>query len=133
MKSKYLSPLALKSLNRIGDIIIPHNEEFPSFSEYGGLEHIDEMVAFAPQDDIKSLNLLLIVLAFMPSFVLQWLVAKTAVAYKSTGILGTPFRQLYFGLRGLVFGCYYSERPGKGYKGQDPIKTINFSINRVVD
>lgn len=133
MKSAYLSNLALKSLNRFGDIFIPKNGEFPSFSEYGGLEHIDKMVAYAPQDDIKSLNLLLTILAFMPTFVLKWIVNKTTTAYKSNGPLAPLFRQLYYALRGLIYGCYYSERPGSNYKGKDPVEIINFSINRVID
>ena len=45
MTSSYFSKGALKALNRFGDILVPANGDFPSFSEYGGLEHIDKMVA----------------------------------------------------------------------------------------
>lgn len=133
MKSAYLSSPALKTLNRLGDIMIPRNGDFPSFSEYGGLEHIDKMVAYAPKDDIKSLNLLLTILAFMPTFVLKWIVNKTTSSINSNGLLDPIFRQLYYAFRGLIYGCYYSERPGKNYKGKHPTDVIEFKLNRVVD
>ena len=37
MTSKYLSNSALKAINRIGDLMIHRNGEFPSFSEVGGV------------------------------------------------------------------------------------------------
>ena len=131
--SKHLSKSALKALNRIGDIMIPENGEFPKFSDVGGLEHIDDLVSYAPSDDIGDLNLLLTILAFMPTFVLRWLVGKMETAYDNNGPLGTMFRQLDFGLRGLIFSCYYGGKLGSDYKGEDPLDLIGISINRHFD
>ena len=59
--SAYFSPRALKALNRLGDILVPGDDELPSFSEYGGLQHIDKMVSYAPIDDINDLNMAMLI------------------------------------------------------------------------
>lgn len=133
MTSAYLSPKALKTLNRLGDILIPRNGDFPSFSEYGGLEHVDKMVAYAPQDDIADLNMVLTLLAFAPGFVLKVLVRAMTNAQESNGPLAGLLRQLNLAIRGIVFACYYAERPGGQFSGKDPVDVIGFSINRVRD
>lgn len=133
MTSQYLSKSALKAINRIGDMMIPRNGEFPSFSEVGGIEHIDELVSYAPADDIKDLNMLLTILAFMPNFVLRWLVGKLETALESNGPLSPLFRQLDIGLRGLIFSCYYTEKLGSRYTGPRPLDIIGFDLSRVED
>ena len=131
--SAYFSPRALKALNRLGDILIPANGDFPSFSEYGGLEHIDRMVSYAPVDDIGDLNMALGYLQLMPTFALRHLVKRMTNAADNDGLLGMPLRLLNLAIRGLVFACYYSERPGSNFNGKDPVDVIDFKINRVVD
>ena len=101
--SAYFSPRALKALNRLGDILIPANGDFPSFSEYGGLEHIDRMVSYAPVDDIGDLNMALGYLQFMPTFALRQLVKRMTNAADNDGLLGMPLRLLNLAIRGLVF------------------------------
>ena len=133
MKSSCFSKRALKTLNRIGDIYIPRNGEFPSFSEYGGIEHIDKLAGYAPVDDIGDLNMLLGVLGFMPGFVLRFIVHLCAKSPDSNSPISPLLRQLNLAFRGLIFGCYYAERPGSNYNGKDPVELINFSINRVTD
>lgn len=126
-----LSNRAKKTLTRIGDILLPKNGEFPCFSETGSISKVDDLTAYAPEGDISDLSLLLTVLSFMPDFVLQWIVNKMENAQYSNGILSPIFRQLDFGLRGLIFSCYYSGKMGPSYKGKDPLDVIGFSIKRV--
>ncbi|MEZ5007756.1 MAG: hypothetical protein R2753_06335 [Chitinophagales bacterium] len=133
MKSAYLSNRALKGLNRFGDIYIPKNGEFPSFSEYGGLEHVDEIIGYAPSNDVSDLNDLLAIFSFMPGFVLKLVVYLSSNTKEKNGAIYALLRQLNIGLRGIVFACYYAERPGSNYKGKDPVDIIGFEINRVVD
>ena len=111
--------------------MIPKNGEFPAFSEVGGLEYIDDLVGYAPADDIKDLGLLLGILSFMPNFILNWLINRMEGAQYSNGPLSPIFRQLDFGLRGLIFSCYYTEKVGSGYKGAKPLDIINWEIKRV--
>jgi len=126
-----LSPRAKKSLTRIGDILLPKNGDFPSFSETGSIEHIDSLTAYASESDIKDLNRALSILSFMPDFVFRWLVSKMQNSQSSAGMLSSVFRQLDFGLRGLIFSCYYSGKTGSHYKGKNPLEVIGFEIKRV--
>jgi hypothetical protein len=133
MRSAYFSQSALKALNRLGDILLPANDGFPSFSKYGGLEHIDKMVCYAPIEDISDLNAALGIFNLLPTFLLRFLVRFMARAQNRKGPLATIFRQLNLAIRGLLFACYYAERPGSGFEGKDPAEVINFHINRVGD
>lgn len=133
MASRYFSKRAIKGLNKVGDILIPANGEFPSFSEYAGIEHVDAMASYAPEEDIESLSVVMAIFSFLPTFVLRMIVALLATAQKRKGPLAPLLRQLNLGLRGLIFACYYAERPGTDYKGKDPVDVINFSIHRAED
>ena len=128
-----LSPRAKKTLTRIGDILIPRNGEFPSFSETGSIEHIDHLTAYAPEGDLKDLSMLLSVLSIKPDFVLRWLVKKMEQSPNSNSMIAPLFRQLDFALRGLIFSCYYSEKMGAAYNGKKPLDIIGFGIKRVED
>ena len=130
---KYLSNSALNGLNRLGDIIIPAYEQFPSFSQAGGVSSADDLVEHAPEADRKDLNLVLTLLSFMPGFILRWLVGKMETSPDNNGPIGPIFRQLDIGIRGLVFSCYYSGRLGADYKGPDPLDLIGIELTRIED
>ncbi len=129
--SKILSKAALKAINRIGDIMVPENGEFPSYSEYGGIEHIDEILRYAPESDTKGLDMILSILSVMPKFVLSWLVKKMSQSHERGGGLWVIMRQMNFGLKGIILSTYYSEKAGSNYKGKTPLEIIGYSINRV--
>lgn len=129
--SKILSSSAIKAITRIGDIMIPRNGELPAYSEVKGLEFIDDVVSYAPESDLKDLNLLLSILSFMPTSILKWLVNKMAKSHNEEGALSVIFRQLDFGIRGIVFATYYTEKTSPSYKGKKPIDVIGYSINRL--
>ena len=126
-----LSPLAKKGLCRLGDIICPKNEEFPSYSELGVIEFVDEMLETAPESDIQDLGLVLMILSFMPTFVLVWLVKSMNNSHHKEGIISNLFRQLDFGIKGIIFSTYYSGEKGKNYSGKLPSEIIGFSMNRI--
>ena len=128
-----LSPRAKQALSRIGDILLPKNGEFPSFSETGSIEYIDDLTAYAPESDIGDLSMVLSILSFMPGFILKWLVNQMENSQNSSGMLSSVFRQLDFGLRGLIFSCYFSGKMGTGFKGKNPLDVIGFEIKRVED
>lgn len=131
MTSTYLSKSAVKGLTRIGDILIPGNDEFPSFSAFMCMDHIDGLVSYAPKDDINDLGMVLGILSVMPQSILLWLVKLMANAHKNHGPLGTLLRQLNMGIRGIVFSLYYSEKPGIDYKAKNPTEMIGFTLNKV--
>ncbi|MCG8306111.1 MAG: hypothetical protein MI975_01890 [Cytophagales bacterium] len=133
MTSQYLSKSSIKGLNRIGDILIPGNNEFPSFSEYMCIDHIDDLLNYVPPGDIKDLGMVLGVLSYCPKSVLTWLVKVMSKAHKSRGAAAALLRQLNMGIRGIVFSLYYSEKPGIGYKAENPCERIGFTLNKVRD
>ena len=135
MKSAYFNKIALSALNRLGNILIPKSEDFPKFSETGCLEHIDDLVSYAPVADIKLLNVVLTLLGLTPGFVLRWVMNKCQNSYAESkdGAMAITFRELNLGLRGLLFSCYYSGKVGQNYTGKNPIDIVGFDVNRVVD
>ena len=112
-------------------VLIPGDDEFPSFSAFMCMHHIDDLVAHAPSDDINDLGMVLGILSIMPRGVLVWLVKTMSNAHNNHGPLGTLFRQLNMGIRGIVFSLYYSEKPGINYKATNPTEMIGFTLNKV--
>jgi hypothetical protein len=133
IESKFFSGLALKTFVRVGDILIPAEEDFPSFSQQAGVEHLDRVAAYMPPDDMRQLNALMTCLAFTPSFFLRWLASQAAASHQSTRPWAPLFRKLYYGWWGFIFGAYYSGRPGGQYHGPNPAELIGFHLNRVID
>ena len=133
IKSAYLGNRSLIALGCIGDIFCPKNGDFPSFTESGCLEHVDKMLAYIPENDRKDLNLVLSILSFMPGFVLVWLIQKTSRSHDQAGPLSAIFRQLDFGLKGIILGTYYSGKTGKKFTGKNPLEVIGFELKRIVD
>jgi hypothetical protein len=132
MSKLILSKRAKKGLCRIGDIICPENNEFPCYTASGYIEHVDEMIAYAPASDINDLNMLLSILSFMPGFVLKWLVNKMNNSHNGgDGGLDVLFRQLDFGLKGIILGTYYSGKQTSSYNGKLPTEIIDFKITRI--
>ncbi len=129
--SKVFSNSALRALTRIGDIIAPKNGEFPAFSEVGCLEHVDDVASYAPSNDLKDLNLALSILSYMPDFFLKWLVKSMNNSHAKNGAFSDIFRMLDLGLKGIIFGTYYSGKIGKNFKGKSPMQVIDFSMNRI--
>jgi hypothetical protein len=121
--SKYFSKRALISFNTFGDLLMPATDVLPAFSETGCLEHIDDLAVHAPQDDIGSLNLVLVILSFMPTALFRWLIKKMIGAQQSNSMLSTVYRQLNFGIKGLLYSLYYSGKSGLNYKGE-PVNVL---------
>ena len=130
--SKILSQPAIRTIKRMGDLMLPNTSEFPSFSETGCIEHIDEILVFAPKDDISGLNLLLTVLSFFPGFILKIIIKKMEESHTKEGAVSYIFRQLDFGLKGIIFTCYYSGKTGKSFSGKNPLDIIGFEFKRVM-
>ncbi len=128
-----LSNQAIKGIKKIGDVILPGNNEFPSYSEVGGTYKLNDMVQYAPEDDISALNLVLIIFSFLPKFVLSWLVKQmgNATEKANDGLLPTTFRQLDLGLRGLLYSTYYGEFTNPEYKGKTPMELIDYVPSRI--
>jgi hypothetical protein len=133
MSSKYFWNSTLHGLNRIGDVFIPADGEMPSFSQFGGIEAIDTVIAYLPAEDVTLLNIVLTIFAVMPTGFLRWIVAQMEESLDKTGEIPSVLRQLNLGLRGIIFSCYYSGVGGSGFKGNNPLDVLGYELNRVVD
>ncbi|MEI7847589.1 MAG: hypothetical protein WCK35_17435 [Chloroflexota bacterium] len=131
MTSKYFWTSTIKGLNRIGDVFIPQDSNLPSFSQFNGVEHVDDMIAFLPVDDLQLLNIALTVLSVMPDGFLKWLVSTMEEALDKTGSIPSILRQLNLGLRGIIFSCYYSGKAGSDFRGENPLDVLGYHLNRV--
>ena len=129
--SDHMSPAALRCIVRLGDILLPRTDELPSFSELGCIDRVDDIVAYAPPGDIKDLNMLLAVLSVAPTGVLRFLTRAMMNPDGWPGPIATLLRMLDVGLRGVIFGLYYSGKKGSAYEGKTPLEIIDFELCRV--
>ncbi len=103
----------------------------PSFSQFGGTEAIDTVIAYLPAEDVTLLNIVLTIFSVMPTAFLRWIVNEMENALDKTGEISALFRQLNLGLRGIIFSCYYSGVGAAKFKGNNPLDVIGYQLNRV--
>lgn len=104
--SQYAGSAQLRAIARIGDLMLPGTEELPRFSETRCIADIDRVLAYVPPGDLQDLNTLLLILAYLPKFVLRWFLW---LLERSTewGWLPGILRVIRLGLRGIILGLYY--------------------------
>lgn len=129
--SKILSNSAIKGLVKIGDILCPKNGDFPSYSETGCVEHVDDVIGYAPANDINDLGMVLSIFSFLPMGILKWIVKNLNNAQGKEGGIAALMRMLDFGLKGIIYGTYYSGKVGANFNGKSPQEVIDFSIVRM--
>ena len=103
------STLSLKGLCKTGDIVIPGNQEFPSFSQSGFLTELGRMSHYMNEDDREGLKLLTTILGIAPSFAVRFILYFSGLHSYFPGILGSTLRQINIGLKGVIFTLYYSD------------------------
>jgi len=121
----------LKTLERIGDIMLPGDENFPSYSALGCVENVPALAAEADLADIADLAVFLGVLAYMPNFVLRLICALLMRANAFPEFVAVPLRQLNIALRGMVISPYFANLHGENYNGKTPHEIIGFSLTRL--
>ena len=131
MDSKFFNSSALQGLNRIGDLLIPQNADFPAFSESGAAQNVDDLLEYALAEDVSLLNTVLGVMHLLPESTLNWLVRRMETSNRDQGALSSLLRQLNFGLRGIIFSLYYGGKAGFGESGKTPLEVIGYDLKRV--
>jgi hypothetical protein len=107
--SKHLSPTQLKGLARVGDVIIPGDEDLPSFSRSGTIEHADRMLDYMNDSDRNGVKALLWLFRFTPRFKIRWILALTEKQQHMPNFLAGICRMINLGLKGVVMTLYYSD------------------------
>ncbi len=103
------SALSIKGLKKTGDIIIPGDNEFPSFSNSGFIEHLGRMSHYMNDDDREGLKFLSTLLGLMPAFKIRFILYFTSLHHYFPSPIGSILRQINVGLRGVIFTLYYSD------------------------
>jgi hypothetical protein len=107
--SKYLSGTQYAGLLHVGDVVIPGDREFPSFSRAGCAHHVDRMLAWMNPSDLSGVQILLGVLRFWPGFLIRGLFALADRHHRFPNPLATALRMINIGVKGLVMTLYYSD------------------------
>ncbi|HEY9844385.1 MAG TPA: hypothetical protein V6D23_28200 [Candidatus Obscuribacterales bacterium] len=129
--SEYLSKRQLKAIDRLGDLMLPGDGEFPAFSELGCIHAVDEIMAWMPEGDLADLKLLLGLLATLPDAGLKAMIQQMGKPDSWPEALASTLRQIDTGLRGIIMSLYYSGRKGPDYSGPTPLEIMGVKIVRV--
>jgi hypothetical protein len=126
--SRHLGACQLRGLNKVGDCLVPGDEDLPSFTQSGCIEEVDRVLDYLPAEDRADLGRVLLVLAFLPSFAVPWLLGFLEADLPLPDRLAAPLRYLRLGLRGLVLSLYYSEGTGQRCVAKTPLQVLGYRV-----
>ncbi|MFT4569575.1 MAG: acyl-CoA reductase-like NAD-dependent aldehyde dehydrogenase [Hyphomicrobiaceae bacterium] len=107
--SRYLSPVAIAGLNRLGDVLVPGDGDLPRFSRSGAAAEVDRMLDGMHNDDRSGLKLLLTLFGLLPRFLVRVIYACADRGRHFPGVIGAPFRLVHLGTKGLIMTLYWSD------------------------
>jgi len=123
----------LNGLCRIGDLIMPANGSFPSFSQTGCIERIDDLMGTAHPDDIHDFGCLLLMCNYLPVFTLRWLLQLLDKTEQMPSFIAPLFRTINIGIKGVVQSLYYSGYKRATYQGPSTYDVIDFQVHCAPD
>ena len=109
MSSKHLSDSQLNGVLKAGNIIIPGDTEYPSFENANVIDQIDRMLDYMTEDDRKGLAFLMGIFAYLPVFLVRFILDLAEKSQKCPNFMGAPLRLIQMGVKGVVFTLYYSD------------------------
>jgi hypothetical protein len=109
MTSRFLTPAQQDGLLKVGDVLIPGDQQFPSFSRSRCAEHMDRMLAYMNESDLHAVQLLLGVFRYLPKIVLRGLMTLTDQHRLFPGPIGAALRMISIAIKGTVMTLYYSD------------------------
>lgn len=109
MSSKYLSAGQIQGVEKIGNVMFPGGEGFPSFIEIHCARHLDRILDYMPQQDLKDLGMLLSLMAILPAGMVRGFVCLLEMLSGFPGPVGGLVRTIRIGLRGLIMSLYYGD------------------------
>lgn len=107
--SRWLSAAQLRGLRKVGDLVVPGDDEFPSFSQTGAIAHVDRMLDYVHTSDRDGLRFVFGLFRVLPKPVV-WLILALSDRHRwLPGPLGAAARQVNLGVKGVVMTLYYSD------------------------
>lgn len=127
LTSTLFSYRQLLGLQKLGDVMIPGDREFPAFSETGCLAYVDTAMGSAHPDDIRDFGFLLWFFYLAPTPLIRSVVWLADNAEQFPNAIAGLLRKLNIGLKGVVVSLYYSGKTGLS-GGTSPLDIIEFSL-----
>jgi hypothetical protein len=131
--SRHLDRRQLRALEAIGDVLVPGDEDLPSFSRLGCVAHVDRLLDFMPDDDLQGLQGVLSAASFLPRFLVAALLRWLEAGLWPPGPWAPPLRVMRMGLRGIVLSLYYSGGSGPSYDGPEPLDVLSYRVEVAVE
>lgn len=128
VQSRYLSAGQLRALERLGDIYLPGTVKMPSFTASGSLAQIDVVLEGVHEDDLQGLGWLLLMLRWMPAFLLRVLLGAIDRHHRFPPPLAGLLRLLNLALKGVVMSLYYSGL-GQGENSSGVHEAMQFELH----
>lgn len=128
-QSQFFNRRQLKTVERIGDLIIPGDSLFPSFSQTGCIQYIDQLMEVSEPADVRDLALLMTLVSFVPSFAIHRLLLLIQQQHRLPNFIGGPMRLLQIALQGVVMSLYYSNKTAENYQGTKVFDVIDYHVN----
>jgi aldehyde dehydrogenase (NAD+) len=114
MSADLLTRTQLAGLRKIGDLMVPGDDEMPSFSASGCAEQADRMLVHMNDGDRDGITTLLGVFRFLPRFVLRGLLHLTDRHAVFPEPIAALLRMMNIGVKGVVMTLYYSGLDQRG-------------------
>ena len=128
-QSQFFNRRQLKTLERLGDIIIPGDNLFPSFSATGCIQYIDQLMEVTDSADVRDFGLLMTLLSFLPEFLIHQLLVLIQQQHRVPNFIGGPMRLLQIALHGIVMSLYYSNKTAESYRGSKVFEVIDYHVS----
>ena len=125
--SNLYSTRQLNGLRKLGDVMMPGNGAFPSFSDSGCIAAIDTAMGSAHPADIRDFGLLLWLCHLAPTFVIRGLVHTADRADRFPPLMAAQLRKANIGLKGVVVSLYYSGQQGLR-QNPTPLDVIDYHL-----
>jgi hypothetical protein len=126
--SHHLGPRQLRALETIGDVLVPGDEDLPSFSRLGCVAHVDRLLDPVPEEERQQLKGVLTAFSLLPRPLVAGLLRWLEAGLWPPGPWGPPLRLLRVGLRGIVVSLYYSGRAGPAFEGPGPLDVLSYCV-----
>lgn len=127
--SNHLNAIQLKSLQRIGNLYIPGNGNLPPFSATACLEHLDVVLDEVDPGDVQLMGLLLLVLRWMPTFIIEMLLNLMDNHHRYPQWIAGPLRLMSLALKGITMSLYYSGLRGSQATGSHVHQVMDYSLH----
>jgi acyl-CoA reductase-like NAD-dependent aldehyde dehydrogenase len=104
-----ISKNQLKGLNRLAQVVLPQDSNYPGFQSIHPEKHLNGMVDYMYPDDRGAILIILGIFAYTPKFVIKLIMQFVEAGAKWPSYSGALFRMLQTALKGLIFTLFYSD------------------------